>query len=122
MLTVGGPLGLALLVTAQGRAMRSARENLPTGMGEADGERFALAEGINGAFQLGSVFAVIGPAVAVFAVRARPRPPADTGRGGVAQACCLSWAIPRVAQDRQRSPSPHQARRGRLRGRAEYTG
>ncbi|MFD7515933.1 hypothetical protein ACFV85_14175 [Streptomyces niveus] len=74
MLTVGGPLGLALLVTAHGRAMRSARENLPTGMGEADGERFALAEGINGAFQLGSVFAVIGPAVAVFVVRARPRP------------------------------------------------
>ncbi|MFB8441427.1 hypothetical protein ACFC7A_20510 [Streptomyces niveus] len=48
MLTVGGPLGLALLVTAHGRAMRSARENLPTGMGEADGERFSLAERING--------------------------------------------------------------------------
>ncbi|WP_405502928.1 MFS transporter [Streptomyces niveus] len=77
MLTVGGSLGLALLVTAHGRAMRSARENLPTGMGEADGERFALAEGINGAFRLGSVFAGIGLVVAVFVVRAqRPAPAA----------------------------------------------
>lgn len=77
MLTVGGSLGLALLVTASGRATRSARESLPAELSAADGDRYALTEGITGAFQLGSVFTVIGLLVAVFVVRTRQSAPLD---------------------------------------------
>ncbi|MEV0634182.1 MFS transporter [Streptomyces sp. NPDC050619] len=74
MLTVGGSLGLALLVTVFGRSMRAAEENPPAGLSEAEGARHALTEGITAAFTLGSVFAVIGLSIAVFAVRARRAP------------------------------------------------
>ncbi|WP_369206918.1 MFS transporter [Streptomyces sp. PU-14G] len=68
MLTVGGSLGLALLVAVFGRSRREAGEN------GAERSRYALTEGITAAFTLGCVFAVIGLLVAGFVVRSRRAP------------------------------------------------
>ncbi|MEU4173846.1 MFS transporter [Streptomyces sp. NPDC026589] len=77
MLTVGGSLGLALLVTAFGRSLRAAQERLPAGLSEAEAAQRALAEGVSAAFSLGSLFAVVGLLIAVFVLRGKRPDPED---------------------------------------------
>lgn len=72
MLTVGGSLGLALLVTAFGTALRSAERSAPRGLSATERARHTLAEGVAGAFTAGSGFAVLGVLIAVFVLRAAP--------------------------------------------------
>ncbi|AJC60065.1 MFS transporter [Streptomyces sp. 769] len=71
MLTVGGSLGLALLVTVFGAAMRSAKANPPGGLSESEQAHHALTAGVTGAFTVGSAFALCGLLIAVFVLKGR---------------------------------------------------
>ncbi|MEK2473750.1 MFS transporter [Streptomyces noursei] len=71
MLTVGGSLGLALLVTVFGAAMRSAKAHPPSGLSESEQARHALTAGVTGAFTVGSAFVLCGLLIAVSALKGR---------------------------------------------------
>ncbi|MFD7092392.1 MFS transporter [Streptomyces sp. NPDC059896] len=82
MLTVGGSLGLAILVTVSGTFVRSAEEDPPGGLSATEEAHHVLTEGVTGAFAGGSVFAVCALLIALFVLKTdRARSPGPVTDG-----------------------------------------